>query len=111
MALTDAQTAFLDAQLGPGLWKSADLEARITRTGDIRLAAREVLDGAFATFLRQPANLAIPGEVSIGVGENIRALEKKLEEFPAAPTPEPPPDAAPVGGARIVRPDTSRWRR
>lgn len=111
MALNRAQEAFLDTQLGPGLWQAADLEERIVRTGNILFAVREVLDGRLALLIDQPANLSVPGEISIGTEANIRALRERLALLPAAPTPAPPDDAPPVGGARVILPDRTAWRR
>lgn len=108
MALTVAEIAYLDTKLGPGTWDATDLEARIERTGSEVYAAREVLEGRLATFRSQPAQFTIPGEYQQSAQENIRALERALNSMPIPPEPDEGSGGAP---ARIVRPDTRRWRR
>lgn len=108
MALTVAEIAYLDTKLGPGTWKADDLEARIDRTGSEVYAAREVLEGRLAGFRAQPSQFTVPGEYQQSVIENIHALERQLGDLPAPPIPGGGSGGAP---ARIVRPDTRRWRR
>lgn len=112
MALTDGQTAWLDSQLGPGTWDPTDLEARLDRTGKLEFAAREILGNRLSGFRSQAAQVSVPGEIAVNFSATIRAIERQLEELPAAPPPDGG-DGPLTGGAyaRIVRPDTRAWRR
>lgn len=111
MALSAADTAWLDAQLGPGTWTSADLEARFARTGSLPLAAREVLEGRLSTFRSQSAQLTVPGEIQFSNTENIHALERQLEDLPIPPPPDGGAGWSGGAPARVIQPDTRRWRR
>lgn len=88
-------TAWLIGQLGTGT-DVANLAARYTRLGTARAVALEVLYERRAALIQQPATVAVPNAVSVGFGENIKAIERQITSLeagtPAAPDDPTTPD-------------------
>ncbi|MCK9929332.1 hypothetical protein MXD62_19470 [Frankia sp. Mgl5] len=102
MALTADQRAFAETYLG-STFNEPTLEARLARLGDIGYAVREQVQVQLATFNNQPDSISIPGEYAQTIGGSRAGLEAALSDLPVPP-------GAP-GGARVIPPDMSRWRR
>jgi hypothetical protein len=112
MALTDAQTAYFDSQLGPDTWDDVDLADRLVRVEQDSMAVvREVLEGRLAKLRSQPAQFSVAGEYSQGTAANITSLETQLANLPAPPDAETNVGGITVG--RMVRPSLRRrtWPR
>lgn len=88
MALDTNVQAWLLAQLGETT-PVADLETRYSRLGTARAVALEVLRGRLAALIQQPATVNVSSVVGVGFAENIKALERQIENLeagiPAAP--------------------------
>ncbi|KPC73455.1 hypothetical protein KVH31_34645 [Streptomyces olivaceus] len=99
MALTQAVTAWLKAELGSAA-NLVDLEARYQRLGSARAVALEALRERLSDLRAQPATINVTGVVGIGIGENIKALERQIAalEDGANPAPDDPDDSGAGGG-------------
>lgn len=84
-----------------------DLNNRYTRLGSARAVALEVLRQRHADLLANPASVGISGVISVTYTENIKALERLIDELesgePAAPDDPTDPCGDTPGGLGVVR--------
>lgn len=74
--LTDAQLLWLHDELGEH--SDDDLQDRHARLGTPAAVAASVLRARLAGLLAAPAQFSIPGVITTGTGDNIRALQSRL---------------------------------
>lgn len=75
--LTDEQTAYLRAELGPDL-DLTDAQTRYARLGDTRQVVLEMVRERLAAFQAGPAQFSVSGVYSQDVSANIAALREQL---------------------------------
>lgn len=85
MPLDANQLAVLRSRLGSNA-NEADLSARYDRLGDLVAVEHEVLSQRLADLLASPATFSVPGEYSQSTGENIRALQARIDALPIGGT-------------------------
>lgn len=107
MTLTDPDLAYLRTQLGSTL-DEADLQARADRLQSVVHVAHEVVSERLATLLQDPASFTLPGVLSVGTGENIKALQAQAAGLRAQVDAADAVAAAELAGAggvngRVVR--------
>jgi hypothetical protein len=110
MALTAAQTAYLETRLGTmDAATAADVEVRLARLGGDgyeAAAAAEVLETRLATMLQNPLKFAIPGDYSEDRSSNVSEVRRQLELALAESG-----SAEATGIAVPVQPADRRWSR
>lgn len=103
MALDAGQIAYADSYLGAGGYDATDLEARLTRTGSLGLAVRELVAAKLASFAMNPAAITIPGEYAENHAANLAALDALLATLPVPPAA--PGETGRGYAGRLVRTD------
>lgn len=83
------QRSWLLAQLGPDT-DPADLERRFFRLGSVRAVALEVLGEWRAKLLADPLKVSVDGVVAMDLQENLRGMERHIEQVRQAPPPMAP---------------------
>ncbi|WP_234334773.1 hypothetical protein [Streptomyces sp. NRRL S-118] len=88
MILVDEfQRSWLLAQLGPAT-DPADLERRFFRLRSVRAVALEVLGERRAKLLADPLKVTVDGVVTMDLQENLRGIERQIEQVHQAPAPD-----------------------
>ncbi|MGV9272311.1 hypothetical protein [Streptomyces griseosporeus] len=85
------QRSWLLAQLGPDT-DPADLERRFFRLRSVRAVALEVLGERRAKLLADPLKVTVDGVVTMDLQENLRGIERQIEQVRQAPAPGCPED-------------------
>jgi hypothetical protein len=85
--MDDFQRSWLLAQLGPDT-NPADLERRFFRLGSVRAVALEVLGERRARLLGDPLKVTVDGVVTMDLQENLRGIERQIEQVRQAPAPD-----------------------
>ncbi|MET8681837.1 hypothetical protein ABZW18_30715 [Streptomyces sp. NPDC004647] len=85
------QRSWLLAQLGPDT-DPADLERRFFRLRSVRAVALEVLGERRAKLLADPLKVTVDGVVTMDLQENLRGIERQIEQVRQAPAPDDPAD-------------------
>jgi hypothetical protein len=83
------QRSWLLAQLGPDT-DPADLERRFFRLRSVRAVALEVLGGRRAKLLADPLKVTVDGVVTMDLQENLRGIERQIEQVRQALVPDEP---------------------
>jgi hypothetical protein len=79
MSLTDAEYAYLRAQLGEA--DHADLEARYQRLSSLQAVAIEVLRERKAALVADPLAVTVQGVATVNNAENVKAIERQIAEI------------------------------
>ncbi|MEU7640912.1 hypothetical protein AB0C11_33425 [Streptomyces sp. NPDC039016] len=85
--MDEFQRAWLLAQLGPDA-DPADLERRFFRLGSVRAVALEVLGEQRAKLLADPLRVTVDGVVTMDLAENLRGIERQIDQVRQAPAPD-----------------------
>lgn len=85
------QRSWLLAQLGPDT-DPAELERRYFRLRSVRTVALEVLGERRAKLLADPLKVTVDGVVTMDLQENLRGVERQIEQVRQAPAPDGPED-------------------
>ena len=88
--MDEFQRSWLLAQLGPDT-EPADLERRFFRLRSVRAVALEVLGERRAKLLADPLKVIVDGVVTMDLQENLRGLERQIEQIRQGPAPEGDP--------------------
>ncbi|MFE0257265.1 hypothetical protein [Streptomyces sp. NPDC059010] len=89
--MDEFQRSWLLAQLGPDT-DPADLERRFFRLRSVRAVAFEVLGERRAKLLADPLKVSVDNVVTMDLQENLRGLERQIEQIRQAPAPDEPGD-------------------
>ncbi|MBT2390665.1 hypothetical protein J7E87_14840 [Streptomyces sp. ISL-1] len=89
--MDEFQRSWLLAQLGPDT-EPADLERRFFRLRSVRAVALEVLGERRAKLLADPLKVTVDGVVTMDLQENLRGIERQIEQVRQAPAPDDPED-------------------
>ncbi|NUK14055.1 hypothetical protein HRW21_01735 [Streptomyces lunaelactis] len=87
--MDEFQRSWLRAQLGPET-DAADLEARYFRLRSVRAVALEVLGERRAKLLGDPLKVTVDGVVTMDLQENLRGIERQIEQMRQTPAPDGP---------------------
>ncbi|WP_145497500.1 hypothetical protein [Streptomyces sp. CFMR 7] len=87
--MDEFQRSWLIAQLGPDV-DQADLERRFFRLRTARGVALEVLGERRAKLLADPLKVTVDGVVTMDLQENLRGIERQIEQVRQAPAPDDP---------------------
>ncbi|MFE0190707.1 hypothetical protein [Streptomyces sp. NPDC058989] len=87
--MDELQRSWLLAQLGPDT-DPADLERRFFRLRSVRAVALEVLGERRAKLLADPLKVTVDGVVTMDLQENLRGIERQIEQVRQAPAPDDP---------------------
>ncbi|WP_406303741.1 hypothetical protein OHA61_17065 [Streptomyces sp. NBC_00885] len=87
--MDEFQRSWLRAQLGPDA-DAADLEARYFRLRSVRAVALEVLGERRAKLLADPLKVTVDGVVTMDLQENLRGIERQIDQVRQAPAPDDP---------------------
>ncbi|MGW8554069.1 hypothetical protein [Streptomyces tubercidicus] len=90
--MDEFQRSWLMAQLGPDT-DAADLERRYFRLRSVRAVALEVLGQRRAKLLADPLKVTIDGVVTMDLQENLRGIERQIEQCRQCPAPDDAEDA------------------
>jgi hypothetical protein len=66
----------------------ADLERRFFRLRSVRVVALEVLGGRRAKLLADPLKVTVDGVVTMDLQENLKGIERQIEQVRQAPAPD-----------------------
>ncbi|MGI5262370.1 hypothetical protein [Streptomyces angustmyceticus] len=89
--MDEFQQSWLMAQLGAAA-DSNDLERRFFRLRSVRAVALEVLGERRAKLLGDPLKVTVDGMVTVDLQENLRGVERQIEQVRQAPAPDDPAD-------------------
>uniref|UniRef100_A0AAU2UXS6 Uncharacterized protein n=1 Tax=Streptomyces sp. NBC_00003 TaxID=2903608 RepID=A0AAU2UXS6_9ACTN len=98
--MDEFQRSWLLAQLGPDT-DPADLERRLFRLRSARAVALEVLGERRAKLLADPLKVTVDGVVTMDLRENLRGIERQIEQVRQAPAPDDPGDGEGEGEAAM----------
>jgi len=98
------QRSWLLAQVGPDT-ESADLERRFFRLRSVRAVVLEVLGERRARLLADPLKVTVDGVVTMDLQENLRGIERQIEQVRQTPAPDEPSDES-EAAASVV---TATW--
>lgn len=98
--MDESQRSWLLAQLGPDT-DAADLECRYFRLRSVRAVALEVLGERRAKLLADPLKVTVDGVVTMDLQENLRGIERQIEQVRQAPAPDGP-DYEDDGGEDVM---------
>ncbi|MFI1830730.1 hypothetical protein ACH41E_30475 [Streptomyces sp. NPDC020412] len=87
--MDEFQRSWLLAQLGPDT-DPADLERRYFRLRSVRAVALEVLGERRAKLLADPLKVTVDGVVTMDLQENLRGIERQIENVRQLPAPDSP---------------------
>ncbi|MGW2021995.1 hypothetical protein [Streptomyces decoyicus] len=90
--MDEFQRSWLMAQLGPDT-DAADLERRYLRLRSVRAVALEVLGQRRAKLLADPLKVTVDGVVTMDLQENLRGIERQIEQCRQSPAPDDAEDA------------------
>ncbi|MFJ6820550.1 hypothetical protein ACIQRJ_09040 [Streptomyces niveus] len=85
--MDEFQRSWLLAQLGPDS-DPADLERRFFRLRSVRAVALEVLGERRAKLLADPLKVTVDGVVTMDLQENLRGMERQIEQVRQIASPE-----------------------
>lgn len=85
--MDEFQRSWLLAQLGPDT-DPADLERRYFRLRSVRAVAVEVLGERRAKLLADPLKVTVDGVVTMDLQENLRGIERQIDQARQAPAPD-----------------------
>lgn len=85
--MDEFQRSWLVAQVGPDT-DPADLERRFFRLRSARAVALEVLGERRARLLADPLKVTVDGVVTMDLQENLRGIERQIEQVRQAPAPD-----------------------
>lgn len=85
------QRSWLLAQLGPDT-DPADLERQFFRLRSVRAVALEVLGERRAKLLADPLKVTVDGVVTMDLQENLRGIERQIEQVRQSPALDDPDD-------------------
>jgi hypothetical protein len=89
--MDEFQRSWLLAQLGPDT-DPADLEGQYLRLQSVRAVALKVLGERRAKLLADPLKVAVDGVVTMDLQENLRGIERQIEQVRQSPSPDDPQD-------------------
>ncbi|MGW3031200.1 hypothetical protein ACWDCB_08180 [Streptomyces sp. NPDC001178] len=89
--MDEFQRSWLLAQLGPDA-DLADLEHRFFRLRSARAVALELLGERRARLLADPLKITVDGVVTMDLQENLRGIERQIEQVRKTPAPDDPSD-------------------
>ncbi|MEV0469163.1 hypothetical protein [Streptomyces prunicolor] len=89
--MDEFQRSWLLAQVGPDT-DPADLERRFFRLRSARAIALEVLGERRARLLADPLKVTVDGVVTMDLQENLRGIERQIEQVRQAAAPDEPSD-------------------
>lgn len=84
--MDEFQRSWLLAQIGPDT-DPADLERRFFRLRSVRAVAVEVLGERRAKLLADPLKVTVDGVVTMDLQENLRGIERQIEQVRQAAAP------------------------
>ncbi|WP_395371421.1 hypothetical protein OHU45_25655 [Streptomyces tubercidicus] len=90
--MDEFQRSWLMAQLGPDT-DAADLERRFFRLRSVRAVALEVLGQRRAKLLADPLKVTVDGVVTMDLQENLRGIERQIEQCRQSPAPDDAEDS------------------
>ncbi|MFF4802340.1 hypothetical protein ACFY1U_28710 [Streptomyces sp. NPDC001351] len=99
--MDEFQQSWLLAQLGPDT-DPFDLERRFFRLRSARAVALEVLGERRAKLLADPLKVAVDGVVTMDLQENLRGIERQIEQVRQAAAPDDPSDEDEGGEALAI---------
>ncbi|MGW3121379.1 hypothetical protein ACWDBW_30220 [Streptomyces sp. NPDC001107] len=99
--MDEFQRSWLLAQLGPDT-DPVDLERRFFRLRSARAVALEVLGERRAKLLADPLKVSVDNVVTMDLQENLRGIERQIEQVRQAPAPDEPSDVDEAGAALAV---------
>ncbi|WP_030949796.1 hypothetical protein [Streptomyces sp. NRRL S-646] len=99
--MDEFQRSWLLAQLGSET-DPADLERRYFRLRSVRAVALEVLGERRAKLLADPLTVTVDGVVTMDLQENLRGIERQIEQVRQAPAPDDSSDDDEGGEALAV---------
>ncbi|MGW1597622.1 hypothetical protein [Streptomyces sp. NPDC002343] len=99
--MDEFQRSWLLAQLGPDT-DPADLERRYFRLRSVRAVALEVLGERRAKLLADPLKVTVDGVVTMDLQENLRGVERQIEQVRQAPALDGPEDEGDADEAMAV---------
>ncbi|GAA2694116.1 hypothetical protein [Streptomyces lunalinharesii] len=87
------QQSWVLAPLGPDV-DGAVLDRRCLRLGSVRAVAVEVLGEGEqrARLLADPLRITVDGVVTVDLQENLKGIERQIQQVTAAPAPDAPDD-------------------
>ncbi|WP_406438986.1 hypothetical protein OHB14_51825 [Streptomyces sp. NBC_01613] len=85
--MDEFQQSWLLAQLGPDT-DPADLERRFFRLRSAHAVALEILGERRAKLLADPLKITVDGVVTMDLQENLRGIERQIEQVRQAPAPD-----------------------
>ncbi|QSS91304.1 hypothetical protein [Streptomyces sp. M54] len=85
--MDEFQRSWLLAQLGPDT-DPVDLERRYFRLRSVRAVALEVLGERRAKLLADPLKVTIDGVVTMDLQENLRGIERQIEQARQVASPD-----------------------
>ncbi|WP_330317951.1 hypothetical protein [Streptomyces platensis] len=99
--MDELQQSWLLAQLGPDT-DPADLERRFFRLRSVRAVALEVLGERRAKLLGDPLKVTVDGVVTMDLQENLRGIERQIEQVRQMPAPDGPGDEDDEGAVAMA---------
>ncbi|MFD8298748.1 hypothetical protein ACFV13_21260 [Streptomyces bauhiniae] len=87
--MDEFQRSWLLAQLGPDS-DPAELERRYFRLRSVRAVALEVLGERRAKLLADPLKVTVDGVVTMDLQENLRGIERQIEQVRQSLAPDEP---------------------
>lgn len=87
--MDEFQRSWLLAQLGSDT-DPADLERHFFRLRSVRAVALDVLGERRAKLLADPLKVTVDGVVTLDLQENLRGIERQIEQVRQAPAPDHP---------------------
>ncbi|MFJ5734715.1 hypothetical protein [Streptomyces microflavus] len=100
--MDEFQRSWLLAQLGPDA-DPADLERRFFRLRSVRGVALEVLGERRAKLLADPLKVTVDGVVTMDLQENLRGIERQIEQVRQGPAPDEPDDDEDEEGGQLIQ--------
>ncbi|MDQ0990740.1 hypothetical protein [Streptomyces sp. V3I7] len=100
--MDEFQRSWLLAQLGPDT-DPADLERRYFRLRSVRAVALEVLGERRAKLLADPLKVSVDGVVTMDLQENLRGIERQIDQAGRAPAPDDPVEEETEGAGEMVQ--------
>ncbi|MER6086820.1 hypothetical protein [Streptomyces bluensis] len=89
--MNEFQRSWLLAQVGQDT-DPADLERRFFRLQSVRAVAFEVLGERRAKLLADPLKVTVDNVVTMDLQENLRGIERQIEQVRQTPAPDDPSD-------------------
>ncbi|WP_425834159.1 hypothetical protein [Streptomyces fractus] len=99
--MDEFQRSWLRAQLGPDA-DDADLERRYFRLKFVRAVALEVLGERRAKLLGDPLKVTVDGVVTMDLQENLKGIERQIEQVRQAASPDETVAEEPEAGGLLT---------